>query len=1024
MEPTEIRPRKGKTRRSDKRIQAKAKKPVRVRRGSSVLARDDEGRSRSRLMSIRAMGVSATREIGGLVALAASALFLLSLLSFHPRDRLVGQWGDAGAETIHNWIGPLGATLADATVGLLGLTAFALPPLLLLAALAIFGRERPSNRWLQACGFALVLGSLALLVQLAFPDVPFRGARITGGGGLGELLAALGLRTVSTLGSGIVGTTTLLIGARLAFGMRMSTVARGLGRGAQAGAKPIVGVAGAGVRGAKRGVQGGLGSARGWLLRWLDELSESRALAREERRFAREERIAILEEERLLGAPAHVEREDDRELPELELDPSVVVPAPQALVDERAPRRSSLFAAPPVTPPVTESAEAAAPRRSRVRIPTAMQPTPPPAAVPEPPGLTPPPVIAPIPTQDGAELPVLNTSAVAARAPEPNEDSAYRVDSLRGATGMGIVHAEIRRRGAAPAPASAAQLAPPAEQAASGAAPAPVPAAPARKAEPAPQLKPSISRPRDSSADEASRRRIRRPDTSSGPFELPAMSLLKSPPRGSREIDEGDLEAQAARLEETLGHYNVKGRVTDILPGPVVTMFEFEPAPGIKVSRIANLENDLAMALRATRVRIVAPIPGKGAVGIEIPSKTREIIYLKEILASNEFRNPKLRLPLAIGKAIDAQPVTSDWAKMPHILVAGTTGSGKSVCVNSFILSLLYSKTPDELRMILVDPKMLEFSIYDGIPHLLVPVVTSPKKAAVALRWAVEEMTRRYKVLAAMNVRNIIGYNEKAEGLTKDWAQWQEDVLAGKDTPRPDCGREKGSDNVCFKSRGGEPIGPPEKMPYIVIVIDELADLMMVARKEVEESIVRLAQMARAAGIHMLLATQRPSVDVITGLIKANFPTRLSFKVSSKVDSRTVLDANGAENLLGMGDGLFLPPGSSDLKRIHGAFVSDEEVEEIVAHLKSQGTPRYVEQVLAGGEEDEDGDGPDEELDAMYDKAVACVAQMGKASTSLLQRKLGLGYNRAARIMDSMERNGVIGPANGAKPRQVFANPL
>jgi len=1014
MEPTEITPSRGKKRRADDRIQASAKKPVRVRRGRSVLHRDDETRSYSRIQSLRRMGVSATHEIGGLIALASAALFLLSLLSFHPRDRLVGQWGGGGAESVRNWIGPLGATLADATVGLLGLTAFALPPLLFLAALAIFGRARPARRWLQGAGFVMVLGSLAVLVQLAFPDVPFRGARISGGGGLGDLLGGLGLRAVSTVGTAIVSATTLLIGARLAFGMRMTVVARGLGHGARKGAKPIVGIAGAGVRGAGRGVQGGLSAIRGGLLRWLDELRESRAIAREERTFAREERLAALEEQRLLADGF----EGDSEYLSAPALPAPMTEAPSS--DE------PMLSEPMLSEPMLPAPMLAEPAASRVRIPTAMRATTPPEqAVPS---LTAPPQIEPIATADGMQLPVLNQSSVRGQA---GERDPSRVDSMHGATGLGIVHAEIRRKGAAadrpataPTPtAEASQLSPPA------------PSSARSTAEPAPKLRPTISLPK-SGADAAppaapeppriaqpERRRIRKSNAPTGPFELPALSLLKSPPAGSRVIDEEDLEAQAARLEETLGHYSVKGRVTDILPGPVVTMFEFEPAPGIKVSRIANLENDLAMALRATRVRIVAPIPGKGAVGIEIPSKSREIIYLKEILASPTFRNKKLRLPLAIGKAIDAQPVVSDWSKMPHILVAGTTGSGKSVCVNSFILSLLYSKTPDELRMILVDPKMLEFSIYDGIPHLLVPVVTSPKKAAVALRWAVEEMTRRYKVLAAMNVRNIIGYNEKAVTLAKEWEAWRTDAESGGDTPKPECGREAGSDNVCFRSRGGEPIGPPEKMPYIVIVIDELADLMMVARKEVEESIVRLAQMARAAGIHMLLATQRPSVDVITGLIKANFPTRLSFKVSSKVDSRTVLDANGAENLLGMGDGLFLAPGSSDVNRIHGAFVSDEEVEEIVAHLKTQGAPQYVEQVLMGGEDD-DGDEEAEELDEMYDQAVACVAAMGKASTSLLQRKLGLGYNRAARIMDSMERNGVIGPANGAKARDVYANPL
>jgi S-DNA-T family DNA segregation ATPase FtsK/SpoIIIE len=409
-------------------------------------------------------------------------------------------------------------------------------------------------------------------------------------------------------------------------------------------------------------------------------------------------------------------------------------------------------------------------------------------------------------------------------------------------------------------------------------------------------------------------------------------------------------------------------------------------------------------------------------VGIEVPSPRRETVYLREIMAHREFRESKKDLPLALGKGIDAAPVTSDMAKMPHILVAGTTGSGKSVCVNSIILSLVFSKTPEDVRLILVDPKMLEFSIYDGIPHLLVPVVTSPKKAAMALNWAVEEMTRRYKVLAAMNTRGIKGYNEKAAKLQVEWDEFEKSCKAGKPLERPDCGRALGADTVEFRSKGGDPWAAPEKMPYIVIIIDELADLMMVARKDVEESIVRLAQMARAAGIHMLLATQRPSVDVITGLIKANFPTRLSFKVSSKVDSRTVLDANGAENLLGMGDGLFLPPGVSELTRVHGAFVSDEEVQRVVDHLKEQGEPQYIEQILVAPDNESEVDA--ENRDTMYDDAVAVVAEAGKASTSLLQRRLKLGYNRAARIIDAMEAAGVVGPADGARPREVFIRPF
>jgi len=988
-------------RKADRSVDAAAKKSTRVRRGRAVLARPtEEPRARTRIQSIRALGASAGREVGALIAIAVGALFLLSLLSFHPRDALIGQWGQS-SEPVRNWIGPIGAQLADWAVAGLGATAFAMPLLLLMLGAAIVLKPTAVRRWLRVLGFGLVLGTLALLAQIAFPSVPFRGASIAGGGAVGQLLQALLVPNVSTVGTVIVATTGLLAGARLGFGVRFVALARSLGRGAARGSEPIVGAAGAGLSGAGRGARGLLGAGGAWVRRVLGELRESREVAREERRFRREERLAALEEKRLIA----------------EQTPPPATTAPALDPDPEPERAPSSVSSALILPPKSTTRQSPP---SRVRIPEAMRAPTAPSPPVAPPLIAEDPVV-PIPT---AALPALaDLDSVQATAPV---DDPPRVDSMRGATSRGVVHAEIRpKRAKRPT-----NVAPPEVDA-----PVPSPVAEERPTDSRPAIhrpKPtnpheSVPSPREARQALIGKRLIHRPGKERPPFELPALSLLSSPPAGARDIDEDELERQAARLEETLGHYNVKGRVTDILPGPVVTMFEFEPAPGIKVSRIANLENDLAMALRATRVRIVAPIPGKGAVGIEIPSAEREIIYLREILASSTFRNPKLRLPLAIGKAIDAQPVCADWAKMPHVLVAGTTGSGKSVCVNSFIISLVCSRTPDELRMILVDPKMLEFSIYDGIPHLLVPVVTSPKKAAVALRWAVEEMTRRYKVLAAMNTRNIIGYNEKVEGLAKDWKVWDDAVAAGKaiGMEPPDCGRELGSDSVCFRSRGGHPVAAPEKMPYIVIIIDELADLMMVARKEVEESIVRLAQMARAAGIHMLLATQRPSVDVITGLIKANFPTRLSFKVSSKVDSRTVLDGNGAQNLLGMGDGLFLPPGSSDLKRIHGAFVSDDEVERIVAHLKEQGEPQYVEQVLAGGEEDEDG-GPDaqEELDEMYDAAVACVAQMGKASTSLLQRKLGLGYNRAARIMDAMEANGVIGPPNGAKPRDVYAQPL
>ena len=598
--------------------------------------------------------------------------------------------------------------------------------------------------------------------------------------------------------------------------------------------------------------------------------------------------------------------------------------------------------------------------------------------------------------------------APAVIAPAPDRADEVGTDSMRGAAERGVVHVELR-----PGASSRRQAAAPPKTLSTdrGAA-----------ADPRPQVGVRI-------AQVAAREAVEGVDRlrevsgflkDSKPFDLPELSLLTLPPAEDREVDTEALQAQAKRLKETLGHFNVAGDVAEILPGPVVTQFEFKPAPGIKVSKIAGLSDDLAMSLEAMKVRIVAPIPGKGAVGIEVPSPKREMIYLRETLASRAFRDNKMQLPLALGKAIDGSSVVADMAKMPHLLVAGTTGSGKSVAVNGIILSLLYTRTPEEVRLILVDPKMLEFSMYEDIPHLLVPVVTSPKKAAVALNWTVMEMERRYTVLSSANARNIVNYNEKVEQLTHEWTAWDASCKAGKPIDKPDCGRAPGEDTVCFRSEGGEPAGPPEKMPYIVVVIDEFADLMMVAKKEVEESVVRLAQKARACGIHLLLATQRPSVDVITGLIKANLPTRLSFRVGSKIDSRTVLDRNGAEDLLGLGDGLFLPPGSSDLKRVHGAFVSDGEVEAVVRVLKAQREPEYVNQVLedpdeAGQEMDE------EEFDSRYDEAVAVVCREGKASTSLLQRHLKLGYNRAARIIDCMERQGVIGPPDGARPREVLA---
>jgi S-DNA-T family DNA segregation ATPase FtsK/SpoIIIE len=489
-------------------------------------------------------------------------------------------------------------------------------------------------------------------------------------------------------------------------------------------------------------------------------------------------------------------------------------------------------------------------------------------------------------------------------------------------------------------------------------------------------------------------------------FQLPPLTLLEADVEKRQKIDRDSLIMNSRILEKKLQDYGVEGKVVEVRPGPVITVYEFEPAPGVKVSRIVNLADDLALALSALSIRIVAPIPGKAVVGIEVPNAVRETVYLKEIIDSDRFRNSKSKLSFGLGKDISGEAFVIDLGRMPHLLVAGSTGSGKSVSINSVICSILFKATPDEVCFIMIDPKMLELSDYDGIPHLLVPVVTNPKKAAIALKWLVEEMEQRYKILADKGVRNIEQYHQQAEKEQK----------------------EKGK---VFKRKGdlleGDAEGvaePMKKLPYIVVVIDELADLMMISSREVEESITRLAQMARAVGIHLLLATQRPSVDVLTGIIKANFPARISFQVTSKVDSRTILDTIGAEHLLGSGDMLYLPPGSSKLTRLHGAYVSSEEIKRVVDFLKKQGAPSYDSTILLETKKEKETGDLEDEYDEKYDEAVAFVTDLGQASISLIQRRFRIGYNRAARIVEKMEEEGVVGASDGVKPREVLARKL
>ncbi|MCF6431053.1 DNA translocase FtsK [Leisingera sp. MMG026] len=561
--------------------------------------------------------------------------------------------------------------------------------------------------------------------------------------------------------------------------------------------------------------------------------------------------------------------------------------------------------------------------------------------------------------------------------------------------------------------------------------PAPVPSAPEPRPAPGPRLTVDlpVAEPRKAVVEQPARKTVQpsarakaeaQPnlafDPSGSDFELPPLSLLTNPTGVERHhLSDEALEENARMLEAVLDDYGVKGEITSVRPGPVVTMYELEPAPGLKASRVIGLSDDIARSMSALSAR-VSTVPGRTVIGIELPNEKREKVVLREILSSRDFGDGNHALPLALGKDIGGDSMVANLAKMPHLLIAGTTGSGKSVAINTMILSLLYKLTPDECRLIMIDPKMLELSVYDGIPHLLSPVVTDPKKAVVALKWVVGEMEDRYRKMSKMGVRNIAGYNGRVKEALAKGEMFSRTVQTG------------------FDDDTGEPVFETEEfqpvvLPYIVVIVDEMADLMMVAGKEIEACIQRLAQMARASGIHLIMATQRPSVDVITGTIKANFPTRISFQVTSKIDSRTILGEMGAEQLLGMGDMLYMA-GGAKITRCHGPFCSDEEVEEVVNHLKQFGPPDYVGSVLDGPADDKadnidavlglnTGGNTDTE-DALYDTAVAIVVKDRKCSTSYIQRKLAIGYNKAARLVEQMEDEGVVSAANHVGKREIL----
>jgi S-DNA-T family DNA segregation ATPase FtsK/SpoIIIE len=549
------------------------------------------------------------------------------------------------------------------------------------------------------------------------------------------------------------------------------------------------------------------------------------------------------------------------------------------------------------------------------------------------------------------------------------------------------------------------------EAATKSVAPAPTPTSAAAKVENA------ISKASEKLARAASR-------VKKGNWQLPTIEFLRKPPKVEANVDRERLLQNSQILKQKFLDFGIDGEVTAVRPGPVITLYEFKPGPGVKVSRIAALADDLSMALSAQSVRILAPLPGKSVVGIEIPSDHRETVYMREFLQHPDFYANKHSIPVVMGKDIGGQPYLSDMARMPHLLCAGQTGAGKSVFMNGLICSLLYRFTPDELRMILVDPKFIEFRSYQDIPHLLLPVVDDPHQAAIALKWAVREMERRYRILAKIGARNLASFNQKVDEMGSDVIRdllLSEENQEGEEASAASGPAKAGSDWI--EAFEPDETGAPRvgKLPYIVVIIDELADLMMIAKKEVEVSIARIAQKARAAGIHLVIATQRPSTDVVTGLIKANLPSRVSFQLASYVDSKTILDRAGAERLLGQGDMLFIPPGVSQSLRLHGAFVDDEEINKVTSFLKSQGKPAYRDEILLAGDDEEgDGEEQDEDEDEMFQEAVDLVKRSGHASASFLQRHLKVGYNRAARMIETMESRGIVGPPDGARPREVL----
>ncbi|MFB1482751.1 DNA translocase FtsK 4TM domain-containing protein [Corallococcus sp. RDP092CA] len=1005
----------------------------------AVLSRQEIATRRKALANkrMKAPGAAspAKRALVGVFILAASSLALLAVATFDAHDRV--------GPGFHNAVGPMGHLIAETLRGALGVCAYLIPVGGIYTAVVLFVGNRDRRRMPQVISLALLTCSVSVLAQLMFAKD--KGWAHPPGGALGASLGGLMEGMFSTVGTIILVTAisaaALIVGTQYTFFKLCSLVWAGLtvlGRRVSEAAHVFweqqkVNYAARQERLAQEREEEAAFLAE--LEAEEEELSEAERLAAEaeaaEAEALAEEAVRLAkqaEKEQVANAKKALKEQKERE--KLEKKLTREEPSEDEASDDASEEQPSL--PPERRQPGADPAWAASFLAPQPQLPASADAGEPPRRARKTPQIVTPP--------SGPSTPPVPAASLAPPAAEPAAKPVAAEKQPAAAPGSALVPAP---------PAALARM----------------PLIVEPKAPPKPT---AVKRPQDQFEFVGDRKS----------FSLPPLDVLEADKKERSALDKDAFLVTAEKLRAKLADFGIVGEVVEIRPGPVVTMYEFLPGPGIKVSKIAALQDDLAMAMEAMRVRIVAPIPGKGVVGIEVPNRDRETVFLKEIAEQDTFQKSSSKLSMCVGKDIEGMPYVLDLAKAPHLLIAGTTGSGKSVAVNSMIMSILLKATPEEVRFIMVDPKMLELSVYEGIPHLLLPVVTDPKKAALALRWAVEEMERRYQMLSEAGVRNIAGFNKlvetqaseekpaaapaakkkskpkkmlvvDVEGSTVPAAPASASDGLGVAMPREDDDELReaivsepaptleadGEEDAEFEE-DGEAAAPAEaastekkelkKLPYIVVIIDELADLMMVASREVETYVARLAQMARAAGIHLMVATQRPSTDVVTGIIKANFPTRISFMLRSKPDSMTILGTVGAEALLGMGDMLIMPPTSAHLQRVHGAFVSEHEIKKAVDHLKAQGKPVFDESILKPrDEEGEGGGGEEDELsDELYDQALAAVSEMRSVSISMLQRKMRIGYNRAARMIERMERDGVVGPADGAKPREVLLRGL